>query len=157
MPEKESADALASRAASLAYSESYAVVTEYLDRIQATPAERAASVEQSAERKMYYLSSKRKVIREDIDAMREWANAQSPETTDQATGKALAAATQSGKKLEFSEAVALATHYHDAAGNDEVLVSFLSAAGYTDKEQARSLVEKIADPEKREKLLEKWK
>ena len=158
LPEKDQAETLAQQASTKAWGEGYTKITEYLDRIQATPAERAACVEQAAESKIQQLSQNKKITREDIDAMREWATAQSPDTTDKVTGATLARATQVNQKLEFSEAAALATQYHEASGNDDVLVSFLTqGAGNRNKEEARVLAGKISDTKRRDEVLNELK
>ena len=137
----------------------YNKVTEHLNRIQATPAERAVCVEEAAGCKIEQLSRNHKVTREDIDAMRAWATSQAPGTTDKATGIALATSTRSFNKMEFSEAAALATQYHEASGNDEVLTGFLMACVPEDsfKEDARVLAAKIFDVKRREEILSRFK
>ena len=91
--------------------------------------------------------------------MREWTTSQAPGTTDQVTGVALANSTQGTQKLEFSEAAALATQYHEASGNDEVLTGFLMAydPDKGSKEEARVLAQKISDVKKREEILTRFK
>jgi hypothetical protein len=133
-------------------------ITEYLDRIKATPAERAICVEHLVESKIQELSRNRKVTREDLDAMREWTTSQAPGTTDKVTGVALANSTQGTQKLEFSEAAALATQYHEASGNDDVLIGFLMAydPDKGSKEEARVLAQKISDVKKREEILNRF-
>jgi hypothetical protein len=152
------APTLAEQASNLFGKKDYAKVTEFLDRIQATPAERTASVEQVAESSIQTISHQSKITREDIDTLREWVNAQAPESTGRTTGRALANALQGSHKLEFSEAAELAAQYHDASDNDDVLYSFLrnswSVAG-ENKEQARILVGKISDAKRREERL-RW-
>jgi hypothetical protein len=134
-------------------------ITEYLDRIKATPAERTICVEHVVESKIQELSRNRKVTREDLDAMREWTTSQAPGTTDQVTGVALARSTQGTQKLEFSEAAALATQYHEASGNDDMLSGFLMAydPDKGSKEEARVLAQKISDVKKREEILSRFK
>ena len=133
--------------------------SEYLDRIKATSAERAICVEHVVKSKIQDLSRNRKVTREDLDAMREWTTSQAPGTTDQVTGVALANSTQGTQKLEFSEAAALATQYHEASGNDDVLTGFLMAydPDSGSKEEARVLAQKISDVKKREEILTRFK
>ena len=133
--------------------------SEYLDRIKATSAERAICVEHVVKSKIEDLSRNRKVTREDLDAMREWTTSQAPGTTDKVTGVALANSTQGTQKLEFSEAAALATQYHEASGNDEVLTGFLMAYNPNrgSKEEARILAQKISDVKKREEILNRFK
>ena len=130
-------------------------ITEYLDRIKATPAERAICVQQAAENKIQQLSRSKKVTREDLDAMREWATSQAPGTTDKVTGIVLARSTQANQPLEYPEAAALATQYHEASGNDEVLIGFLMACNPKNgfKESARVLAQKISDVKKRDEIL----
>jgi len=156
MPEKEQADTLAQKAGELATFQGYEKVTEYLDRIEASPSERAEAVRQSVDRKIRNLSNK--VTRDDIDSMREWAASQSPEVTNTVTGTALAFATQSAHPSEFSEAAELAIQYNDAGGGDDVLVGFLNEVETSsNKEAARVLAGRIADPKSREKILKKLK
>ena len=161
LPEKDQAKALGQQASRLLGNEDYSKVTGFLDRIQATPAERAACVEQAAESKLQSISYKKKVTREDLDSMREWVTAQAPEKTGTVTGKVLASASQNGRKMEFSEAADLAVEYHDASGNDDVLSSFLDGwpARQNDqnKELARSLAQKISDEKRREEILKNLK
>jgi hypothetical protein len=159
IPEKDQARTLGLKASSLVSNEgSYSKVTEFLDRIQATPAERTACVEQAAKSRLQNISWQKKITREDLDAMREWVTAQAPESTATATGKALANAVLNSRKMEFSEAADIAVEYNTATGNDDVLSSFLeSVAVRQDKEQARVLAEKISDPKRREEILKKLK
>ena len=159
LPEKAQAEAFESQIQSKLRGEGYTEVTEFLNRIQATPAERAICVEQAAKAKIQQLSRDKKVTREDLDAMREWTTSQAPGTTDKVTGVALANSTQGTQKLEFSEAAALATQYHEASGNDEVLTGFLMAYNPNrgSKEEARVLAQKISDVKKREEILSRFK
>ncbi|MEO5914165.1 MAG: hypothetical protein ABIS50_08030 [Luteolibacter sp.] len=158
LPEGEQARTLAQQASQNAYGEGYTKVTEYLDRIEATPAERAVCVSEAADSKIQQLSQNKKITRDDIDALREWATTQAPGTTDKVTGTALGRSTEVNKKLEFSEAAELATQYHEASGNDDVLVGFLSnGPGYHHKEEARILAGKITDPKRRDEILNELK
>ena len=159
LPEKAQAGIFTEKASMLAWEEGYTDITKYLDRIKATPAERAVCVEKAVEAKIRQLSQKKKVTREDIVAMREWATSQAPGTTDKVTGIALATSTQATQKLEFSEAAVLATQYHEAGGKDEVLIGFLMAYDPNNgfKEEARVLAQKISDVKKREEILNRFK
>jgi hypothetical protein len=158
VPEKDQARTLGQLASRMVGKDGYAKVTEYLDRIQATPAERTACVEQAADSKIQSISYQKKVTREELDSMREWVTAQAPEKTGSVTGKALANASHQGRKMEFSEAAELAVQYHDTSGNDEVLSSFLDSwQARQNKEQARVLAGKISDGKRREEILEQLK
>ena len=86
----------------------YSKVTEFLDRIQATPAERTACVEQAAESKLQIISFRKK---SPARISTPCANGSPPKPRNPpaaVTGKVLANATQAGRKMEFSEAAALA-------------------------------------------------
>ena len=155
IPAKDQAKAIARQASRLLGDEGYTNVTAYLDRINATPEERAASALQVSESRFQSISSQKKITREDLDAMRKWVISQAPEKAGDATGNTLGNSTQNGRKMDFSEASALAVEYNTAAGNDDVLVSFLNTAGRRNKEQARVLAEKISDVARREEILKK--
>jgi hypothetical protein len=153
--EKDQPRTLAQHASRLVDKDGYSKVTEFLDRIQATPAERSASVAQAAESSIRTISDQKKVSREDLDSMREWVTAQAPESTGRVTGSALANALQGSRKLEFAEAAELAVQYHEASDNDDVLSSFLAGwPARQNKQQARVLAGKISDAKRREEILQ---
>ena len=154
----EQLDTLADLAALRSWQEGFENTDAYLDRIEATPAERAATIEKVAENKVRNFMRAKKVTREDIDSLREWAATQAPDAVDGMTGRALAMAGQNNNGLDFSEASAMALEYRESTGNDEVLVSFLDRGIRSeDKESARALAEKISDPARRAEVLEKLK
>lgn len=161
LSEKEGQECIASFVSRAAYnSDNYATLTEGMNRIEATPAERAACVEKAAENRFSRLSDDRKITGEDIEKLREWAKSQSPELADRATGKALANSLKRDGKTEYSEIAALAVHYHDASGSDDVLVPVLNdwqSRQKENKEQARLLVEKISDEKVRNQILKRLK
>lgn len=158
LSEKDQAEAIASQARSLAGKEGYTKVNEYLDRIHASPAERAATVMEAAENKMMHHSMRGKITREDIDEMRAWATSQSPETTAKATASALSSAIQMNQKLSFSEAAAMAVEYDEQSGNNEVLKDILTGgAAYSNKDEAKAFAEKITDPKLRAEILKRFK
>lgn len=158
LSEEEQGKAIGQQASRLAWNDGYTKITEYLDRIEATPAERAACVLESTDSKISRLAHKGKVTPEDIESLREWATRQSPGSANKATGKALAQSAQTNNGMEFSTAADLAVRYHDTAGNDDVLAEFLDGgAAYGHKEQARELADKISDPELREKFISRFK
>jgi hypothetical protein len=152
---EDQARTLAQQASRLVGKNEFAKVGEFLDRIQASPAERGACAQHAAESAIRTISHQSKVTREDLDTMREWVSAQAPEATGRITGSALANALQGSRKLEFSEAADLAVSYHEAAGNDDVLSSFLESwSARQNKEQARVLASKISDAKRREEILQ---
>lgn len=158
IPEKDQARILAAQVSRMPRGEGYAKITEYLDRIDATTAERAVCVEEAAEQKVHQLTQKNKISRGDIDSLREWATTQSPGTVDTVTGMALDRAIDAHMKLDFSEAADLAVQYGASSGNDDVLIGFLSErSALLHKVEARVLAEKISDEKRREEILKKLK
>jgi hypothetical protein len=162
LPENEQTQTLANFVPRLVYrGDGYSTVSGYMDRIEASPAERRACIEKAAESQFFQLSYQRRITQDDIGKLREWTNAQSPDLTDRATGKALASTFQSeSSKTKFSELAALAVHYHDTSGSDEVFVPLLEtwrARNNENKEQARALAERITDEKRRTKILKRLK
>lgn len=157
VPEDERNQILSRQAASLV-SKGYPEVTAYLDRIGATPEERKATVEQAAVSKIRQSAHQKPITSEDIDAMREWADSQSPGSADAMTGKALTSSYRGNGKSKFEDTAALAVKYHEASGNDEVLVNFLGGwEAREHKEEAAKLAEKISDEKRREEILQNLK
>jgi len=134
-------------------SDNTAEVSEYLDRIDATPIEREACVEAAAGTRFYRISSERPVTLEDLETLREWAGTNHSDI-DRMTGKALGNAII-GCRMTFEEASALVLHYYEASGDDSVIRAFLASEARSFGDSARALAEKIADPEQRAEILEK--
>jgi hypothetical protein len=150
MPERARVWPIAAFAEAIAYEK----VGDYLDAIDATPAERAASAERAAEMRIQTLSREEKITRSDIDAIREWAGKVAPDAVGTVTGKALARSTNINTTLTFDEAAKLALEYHAETQDDDVLVGFLdSFAGNDNKVAARVIAKSIIDPERRKELL----
>lgn len=138
----------------------YPEVSAYLDRIAATPQERATSANTAAWTHMMQDANQRIITREDIDKMREWVTTQSPGIADATTGAVLAgAAGIRNGKLSFADAAALALQYQASSGNDDVLGGFLNGlltnGGTTSSHnaEARVLVGKLSDPKRRDEIL----
>ena len=160
LPEKAQSKAFGWQIESMMWKEgAYTKVTEYLNRIQATPADRVIYAEGAARSKYERLLVDGKFTRENLDAMRTWVTSQAPGTADNVTGEALALSTRSINKMGFSKAAALATQYHDASGNDDVLISFLARCidGPRYEKEAAVLAAKISDVKKREEILKYFK
>ena len=160
LPEKAQSKAFEWQIESMMWREGgYTKVTEYLNSMQATPAERVIFAERAARSKYERLSVDGKITRENLDAMRTWVTSQAPGTADKVTGQALALSTYSLNNMGFSKAAALATHYHEAGGNDDILISFLARceAGPRYKKEAAVLAAKISDVKKREEILNRLK
>jgi hypothetical protein len=155
LPADEQADTLAQQASYLIFDGGYSKVTDYLNRIEATPSERAKCAEEVANSKMINRNDK-KVTRENLDEMREWVTTQAPEALASITGKSLGRAAVDSHKMEFSEAADLALQYNQISSNDDVLINFLEswpARENGNKEEARALAEKITDEKRREEIL----
>ncbi|MEO5716280.1 MAG: hypothetical protein ABIT37_22565 [Luteolibacter sp.] len=158
LPEKEQAELIANLGNQLMRGDGFTGVDAYLDRIAATPEERAATATEVAVSKIQQDSYNKPVTRENLDAMREWVAKQAPGTADNVTGKALGSAAQGNRQLKFADAAALAQQYDDASGNQDVLAGFLqSNVIYSNRDQARELAQKITDEKRREEILKKLK
>lgn len=154
VPEKDQAGTIASQMTNLIKRGDYSAATAYLDRIAATPAERAASA-MIAIRDMLPISpDSGKLSREDFDALREWVGVQSPESVDKLTAKALGDGANGDHKIKFAAAADLAVGYSAQSGNDEVIAGFLTSnAARRNKALARDLALKITDETRRAEVL----
>ncbi len=151
VPAEEQARIFSQQASQLVSQGGYAKVSDYLTRIEATPAERSACVEQVAVAKITF--NRQNVTREDLDAMRQWVGSQAPDATDRITGITLDRAVLS-KNTDFAAAADLAVQYGQASGTDDVLGTFLeSHAARNNKDQARVLAAQIADEKRRAEIL----
>jgi hypothetical protein len=158
LPEESGLQTISQVAARSVTRGGYPEVSAYLDRIEASPAERRSTAEQAANSKIQELSRKRGLSHEDLDSMRSWVETQAPGTADATTGKVLGFSDRNGGKLSFSQAAELALEYHERSGNDEVLASFLSVRGGRDhQDEIRVLAEKISDEKRREEILKQLK
>jgi hypothetical protein len=156
LPEKDGQKCIASLVSGKVYnSDDYSALTECMNRIEATSEERAACVEKTADSR-FLVSDQKKITRDDIEKLREWAKSQSPEVADRATGMALANSLRRDGKMEYSDIAALAVEYHNASGSDDVLVPLLKdwqSRQDENKEQARALAGKISNEEVRHEIL----
>ncbi len=158
LPEKDQAAALANYLPSLVIDGGYVKVTEYMDQINATPAERTLFIKEAARSKLGKISRTEGLTQESLDTLREWTMTQAPDSTDRITGEALAHSLRwhRGDQQKFAQASEWVLRYHRASGNDDVIISLLG--NYRDErndEQARALAAQINDANLREKFL-KW-
>jgi hypothetical protein len=154
VPAKDQAGTIASQASSLIKPGDYSAITAYLERIDATPAERAACAVKAVQNMNPKIQNSNHLTRDDIDDLRAWVGSQAPASTDTVTGMALGEAAQGNRKMEFAAAAELAVEYSAAGGNDEVLATFLaSQAARSNKTAARALAGKIADEKRRAEIL----
>lgn len=129
----------------------FTAVTEFFDRIQATPEERAASVERCILEKAN-CSADRHITIAKIDNIRAWTLAQAPAVVNKVTSALLWHQAKHGSS--FPQVAKLATKYCHQSGDDSLFVEFLSQeVPEGDKAEARLLAEKIADSERRQAVL----
>ena len=155
VPLQQQGETIASQVPSLIHRGDYSAATAYLARINATPAERAASILKSVQ----HMSSKNLYsdyfTRDDFDDFRAWVADQAPDTLAVATGKALGEAAHANRRMKFSAAADLAVEYNAASGNDEVLATFLtSLAALHHQPAARALADTISDEKRRAVILD---
>ena len=154
VPVKDQAETIAAQASFLFKPGDYSAVTAYLERIGATPAERAAFALKAVQNMRPKIPDTNQLTREDIDDLREWVGSQAPDSTDLVTGKALGEAAQGNRKMNFSTAAELAVEYSAASGDDEVLATFLTSwAAKSNKAAARILAGKISNEARRAEIL----
>ena len=153
VPAEEQAEMIGNQAAHFFNPGGYPAVTTYLDRIDATPAERAAFALKVTDM-VYPGPGSNHLSREPIDGLREWVSSQAPDATDSVMGKVLGQAAWGSRKMEFAAAAELAVEYSAASGSDEVLAMFLTSyAARENKATARALAEEISDKKRREEIL----
>jgi len=158
VPQDERAGSFAHIASELVDGSGYGKVSDFLDAVQATPAERVASASQTAEARLQSLGLEGIVTRADVDSLRAWLTRQAPGLVDSITGKALAEAAQDFGKFKFSEASQLVLQYRQSSGNDDALVSFLqSYSARSNLEEAIHLADLISDPRRRTQILNQLK
>ena len=159
LPEDDRNETLAQVASQIVASKDYAGVSSYMERISATPEERTAIVTEAATDKLGSVAFNEKITKEQGGQMRDWALSNSANDANKITGKALAqVAGRSNQNNSFEEVSAFAVQYHEASGNDEVMVSFLeNSYDPSKKAQHRELAEKISDPQRREQILKRFK
>jgi hypothetical protein len=125
---------------------------EFLDSIEAKPAERNAVAMDLA---LSFYGEK--ISQNTLDEFRADVRKIAPQQLDAATGKALAAAMLRNG-TSFNDAAALALHYHEAGGGDDLLIHFCGSQGGKDnKPAARLIAEKISNPQRRETMLNQLK
>jgi hypothetical protein len=154
---KEQTRIIARQASQMVWNGGYAKVTEYLELIGATPAERSACVDQAAISRIQSLPENQKVTHEDLDALRDWVGSQSPDSLDRVTGTYLGEVVRGNSRMDFSEAAGLAVQYSQASGNDEALGAFLKSwpVYNNHKQETRVLAEQISDEKLRAQILKR--
>ena len=158
VPQDERGDALSYFISQVMPAGDYPAVTEFLNTIQATPAERTVATRAAAGNQLEEIASERAVTVSDLETMRTWLTQQSPTAVDRLTGEALAQAVQDGGEFSFTQATALISDYHQRSGNDDVITGFLTSEVSEDaRPAATALAAKIKDPKRREEALARLK
>lgn len=158
VPEDERAGSFAYLVEDIVPDGGYPAVDTFFDRVNATPAERAVAARQAAGSRIEEIADERTVTGADIEEMRGWLSGHDPVSVDKLTGRAIADATQDCSEFPFEDAERLAREYFRKSGNDEVIVAFLeSFAARSNLEEAMPLAELIANPERREEVLQRLK
>ncbi len=132
---------------------------DYLEKIEATPAERISCLEEFSGDIIRGLSNKQKVTLADIESMRGQFAEISPEAVDVVTGRSLAQAvkTRRGPML-FPQASELAVEVLESSGSAAVLATFLECTRFekSDKKRGRELAGKISDENRRAEILKRF-
>ena len=154
MPADKVGGILAGTAASFIFqggSGSYQRADEFITNTAASASEKSAIV--SAVMQSQFRNPNQKTGPAEIDQAREWGARHAPDVVDKATGDALADGLWHNRS--FEEQSRLVLQYNDASANDDTLVSFLKnpAVMHMNQEAARSLIERIKDPARRQEIL----
>jgi hypothetical protein len=149
MPEDQRNKVLAEAVGQLVHQGGFERVDKFFGEIAPSQEERDAVVADAFQNKIRNIRDKAKLAAT-LEESRAWAMKHSPEQADRITGQAL------GSMHEFEAASELALKYHEQAGNDEVLVAFLSGEiTRFHTEAATAMLDKISDEQKREELRKK--
>ncbi|NNC88014.1 MAG: hypothetical protein HKN82_06080, partial [Akkermansiaceae bacterium] len=155
LPADLQARAYASHAHALVRRDGFQGVGEFLETIEATPAERQAIAAQAANNKLMESGRKRQLPgAADLAELRAFAEGQAPAATEVITGEALAHFAYSSGM--FEETAGLIRDLHAGNPNDDILVGFLQQSRFmSDRGAARDLAALITDPARRAAVLEK--
>jgi hypothetical protein len=140
---------LAQSSASLVLKGGYEHTGQFLKTIEANTEERNAIAAQAVSLKLTSDDWMQNEPASTIATARNWALQEAPEAAERITGDALGRLAIN----HFDEAAKLALQYQESGGNDAVLMAFLQSNGAkVHRNEARPLVDRIADPVKREEV-----
>jgi hypothetical protein len=139
---------LANSARFIAANGGYERVDDFLTGTNASDAEKQIIVSEVMQERPRQHGMK--INEEELDKARAWAGGHAPAVVDRATGEVLADSLRTDD--DFGRVTELVIKYNDAAGNDDVLASFLKYQKMRGKntDEAMKLIEKIKDPALRE-------
>jgi hypothetical protein len=148
--EKGACDAATSTASSIARLAGYDEVTTYLSTIDASPAQREAAASAALSEKInIYTKSYDETLEKLTDGI-PWLRATVPDAAARITGQMLG---QLSNNQDFTPLADLAVRYSGENGSDETLATFLASPGsQQNAATALAYVDRIQDPEQREKL-----
>ena len=132
----------------------------YMDKIEATAAERISCIEKFSGGIIRSLSGKRKVSLDDLEIIRGQFEKISPQAVDAMTARSLVAAVNMHhSSMGFPEASEIAVKYLEASGSDAVLAAYLEISNFDepDKKLGRELAEKVSDETRRAEILKRFK
>ena len=134
-------ESLANLASGLSFS-GYDKVDSLLTQISTTAEEKVFIVERVMNQQMYQMNG-RAWKPDMLEKARAWASIHAPAQVDTLTGKAL------GRVGNYNKSSALALHYLESTGNDEVMVAYLTEVRDS---RGKELIGKIKDPALREQV-----
>ena len=137
----------------------YPQFAAYMDKIEATAAERISCIEEFSAGKIRSVSDKRNVTLDDLEIMRGQFEKISPHAVDVMMARSLALAVKGRhSSMLFPQASEIAVKYLETSGNDAVLVAFLEIADFDkpDKKLGRELAGKISDVTRRAEILKRF-
>lgn len=130
-------------------------VDDYLERIEATPEEKAVTYDRAATYALVNTSMGRKLTIAEVAKAWNWMEKNAPEARDRVIGDALANAWSDQSPTGFVDVAALATAINKFGNNDGVLVAFLKNKGVaSQKEVTREMVELISNEQLKTEMRE---
>jgi hypothetical protein len=125
-------------------------VAEFMNRINASPEERAGSSKQAAGHHLGEIATERAVSLADLNSLRQWLGSQVDGPVEHIAGEALAEASQWGEEFTVRDALNLAIEFHQAGGSPDLPLALIEALDpdMEDKD-ASSLLQRLTDPEQR--------
>ncbi|MDB6079986.1 MAG: hypothetical protein JWO82_3733, partial [Akkermansiaceae bacterium] len=125
-------------------------VSKMLDDMAASPQERLAVAEKMTEYPFGSVSYTREVRVDEVTSLHDWFALQAPGKENELMGQSLGKLLSGGSE-DFTRIAAMVTKY-DADGSGGMLIPFLSGLPPSLSEDATPLIERIADPAKREEI-----
>ena len=128
-------------------------ISAYLDRIEASHAERGACILAAARDRPELLTGDAQSLADSLEPFRRWVRESRPDLVDRASGIALA-----HRFMDMQEdAMNLILDYHSRIGSDDVLLPVIEhhSGEFGDRDKARMLASHLRDPALRRIQLEK--